>query len=355
MSAVEQKKCFLSNMFTKAPIERHGFIVSGGIRRRAWEIGDFATSEKPLNEFLPYVLETYRTSLEYFNLPGNDGIPITDLNYGTHIFAVAFGAKPFFPAGKNAPYAEALVRNAVEADKIKEPELENCRPLMRIIEMSKLVRDELGPDAVMGPPNLQTGFDVACILWDKTDLYCSMYEAPDAVRCLAGKCARLVVKFLKELQRECPNSCMNGYVWSPLGPLVSNDECGNMSAEMFESFCLPELVALSKEFGSLAMHCCANAQHQFESFKKIPNFYAFNRVPTNVGWEKDNALDVLGGPKGPVMIPGVGEVKELEIMLQKALPGTRFVFLKQGATSLDEAKQWLDDAYKFASTYRHTK
>jgi len=342
MSSIKQKKRFLTNMFTGAPMERHGFFVNGGTRRRAWEIGDFATSKKPLKEFLPYVMETYLTSLEYYDLPGNDGIPMIDLDYGTHIFPVAFGAKHFIH-GRNAPCARALINNAAEADKLKEPELENCRPLVRIIEMAKLAQSELGPDAITGPPNFQTGFDIACILWDKTDLYCSMYDSPDSVLRFTDKCSRLLIKFMKALKRECPNSCLNSYTWSSLGPQVANDECGNMNNEMFEFFCLPELIVLSKEFGSLAMHCCADAQHQFESFKKVPNFYAFNRVPTGVGWEKDNALDVLGGPEGPVMVQNV--MREGMLTLQRvAPPGTRFVF-NFHAASLDEGKKWLEGAY----------
>ena len=339
---VEKRKKFLSDMFTGAPVERHGFLVKGGVRRRAWEIGDFATSDRPLKEFLPYVLETYQTGMEYFELPGNDWIPMIDLNYGTHVFAVACGAKPVFPT-KSSPYAEAMVLSAAEADKFEEPKVEDSRPLMRVIEMAKMAQAELGPEAITAPPNLQTGFDIACILWDKTDLYCSLCEAPDSVRRFTDKCTRLLVSFLKLFRHECPNSSLNGYAWSPLGPLVSNDECGNMNTEMFETFCLPSLLDLSKEFGSVAMHCCANARHQFELFRKIPNFYAFNRVPTKKGWEEDNAMETLGGPSGPVMIP-LASSDTIPLMLQKAPSGTRFVFLDLGAASVDEARRWLDES-----------
>lgn len=79
-----------------------------------------------------------------------------------------------------------------------------------------------------------------------------------------------------------------------------------MSAAMFGEFCLPELVELSQTFGGLGMHCCAHAQHPFAGFRRIPGFYAFNRVATGVGWEGDNALEELGGPRGPGHGAGVG-------------------------------------------------
>jgi hypothetical protein len=125
-------------------------------------------------------------------------------------------------------------------------------------------------------------------------------------------------------------------------PGVSNDECGVMSPEMFETFCLPELVELSGQFGGLGMHCCANAQHQFELFRRIPNFYAFNRVPTGVGWEKDNALSVLGGADGPVMVPGWCSKEDVATLLRQAPPGTRFIFNSCGVDDPAVGREWLD-------------
>lgn len=74
--------------------------------------------------------------------------------------------------------------------------------------------------------------------------------------------------------------------WAPpeMGPWLSNDECGAFSTVMFEELCLPEFVDLAETFGGLGMHCCAGAEHQFESFRKIPGFYTFNRVAAQRGY-----------------------------------------------------------------------
>jgi len=180
-----------------------------------------------------------------------------------------------------------------------------------------------------------------------------MYEAPEAVHSLTDKCNCLVVKFLRLLKQECGNVSYNGYVWSPLGPLFSNDECGVINNEMFETFCLPELIKLSGEFGSIGMHCCANAQHQFALFRKVPGFYAFNRVPTTIGWEGDNALDELGGFNGPVMIPTHPNPASIKTMLDKAPEGTRFIFINPKAESIDEAAKWLELVGNFVAGYCH--
>lgn len=60
------------------------------------------------------------------------------------------------------------------------------------------------------------------------------------------------------------------------GLSLSVDEVGSVSPEMFETFFLPELVALSRRYGGLAVHCCANSQHQWKHFARIPDLRMIN-------------------------------------------------------------------------------
>ncbi len=343
-SRLARNRALHRDLFARQAAARHAFVVQPA-SRPIWEVGDFTTSERPIAEFVPWVVETYRRWVMISEAAGDDAVPFARPSTGTHLYAVCFGAKPHFYPDNN-PYAEALVANAAEADRIAEPALENCRPLMRVFELAAAVRRELGPEVTLGPPDMQTGFDTACILWDKTDLLCAMVERPEAVQRLAGTCARLLRRFIAAYRREFPNNtfghCPSTWVPPEFGPWVSNDECGVMSPAMFETFCLPELVELSKTFGSVGMHCCANAQHQFELFRRIPNFYAFNRVPTGVGWEGDNALQALGGGAGPVMVPGWCSPGNVTALLRLAPRGTRFIFNSCGLEDPGAARQWLD-------------
>jgi hypothetical protein len=115
---------------------------------------------------------------------------------------------------------------------------------------------------------------------------------------------------------------------------------------MFEAFLLPELTELSNAFGGMGMHCCAAAEHQFMAFKKIPGFYAFNRVPAaGKGLGFGPAIRALGGPEGPVFVLGwIGENEVVEC-LSTAPAGSRFVFVYDAA-SVDEAKVWLERVRK---------
>jgi len=345
-SRISRNRALHANLFTRQPFERHAFVVQAPAAP-LWVTGDYTTSDRPVSAFVPAIVEDYRHWVALSDAVDDDAVPFARLMTGTHIYAVCFGAKPHFYTDNN-PFAEPCVFSAAEADRMAEPKLENCRPLMRVLELAAAVRRELGPDVTLGPPDMQTGFDTACILWDKTDLLCSMVETPDAVKRLAGKCARLLRSFIAAYRREFPNTTFGHCpaTWTPpqCGPWVSNDECGVMSPEMFAAFCLPEMIELAQAFGGIGMHCCANAQHQFPLFRHIPGFYAFNRVPTGVGWEGDNATTVLGGPDGPTMVPGWVSPDDITTLLRQAPPGTRFVFNSAAMETADQAKAWLQAA-----------
>ncbi len=159
---------------------------------------------------------------------------------------------------------------------------------------------------------------------------------------MVTKCANLFKTFLIEFRKEFPNSSPGHCpaVWVPptMGPWLSNDECGAFNNEMFEEFCLPELVDLAKTFGGLGMHCCADAEHQFESFNKIPNFYGFNRVQSKHGY--DPILEHFGGPDAPVHVLAWVSDEDTEHLIKTAPEGTRFIFALLGAEP-NEAKAWL--------------
>ena len=347
MNANTQKNCdFLRALYNGKTCERPALIARPDPSPDfAWEDGDYTLSSRPIERWVPWVVDHYRNQVRWQEKLGDDAVPFARLMTGTHIYAAAFGC-PVHKFSDNNPCALPLVSSAKEADKIREPDIWSSPGLMRVFELAQLVQRELGPDVFLGPCDMQSGFDSACLVWDKSDLYCAIVdpEEREAVKRLAGKCAGFLKKFLIELRKEFPNMspCHCPDAWAPpeMGPWLSNDECGVVSTPLFEEIILPELIDLSETFGGLGMHCCAEAEHQFESFKKIPNFYAFNRVNSGKGFTP--VLDHLAGPEGPVhTLAWISEREALELSA-KAPAGTRFVFVWTGA-DLDAAKSWQEN------------
>jgi hypothetical protein len=263
------------------------------------------------------------------------------LNTNTGLFAAAFGCPIHVYEGQQTnAAARPIVNSPEEADRLPQPTLD-APTLARVMELARLLRRELGPEAPIGVPDIQSPFDIAAIIWNKEDLFPSMIEAPEAVHRLVDKCHRLLTSFLKTFQREIGevNFCHCPYAWAPpeLGCWLSEDEAGSMNTAMFEAFCLPTLNALSDTFGGLFMHCCATADHQYEGFRKIRNLRGLNRVFQKPGPRP--AIDTFSGHT--VFMQAWMDETTMNAMLDMAHPDTRFLFNLPGG-KLEEAVPLLE-------------
>jgi hypothetical protein len=347
VTLTSRNEAFLRNLYRRGRFERHAFCCVPPMTDHP--DGDFSLSAKPVENWVPWVVENYERKLQSVETLRDDSVPFAKLGTGTYIFAAAFGCEVKRDVDFSNGFTLPRVRCAEEADRLAEPDIWKSPTLYRVFELAHAVQRRLGSEAFLGPADQQTGFDTAALVWNKTDFLRSMLdpESRAAVKRLTGKCAHLFKTFLLEFRKEFPR-CSSGTcpsIWAPpeMGPWPSNDECGNFSTPLFEEFCLPELVDLAETFGGLGMHCCADAEHQFESFKRIPGFYAFNRCAGMRGRGYLPILDHLAGPDAPVHVLGL-ELSEEEVigrLLSRAAEGTRFIFALLGA-SADDARQWLD-------------
>ena len=175
-----------------------------------------------------------------------------------------------------------------------------------------------------------------------------MYDTPEAVKDLVEKCHDLVVKFLDVYLTQVGevNMAHCPVIWAPreLGIWLSEDEAGALSPDAFEEFCLPWLERLSKRFGGISMHCCAAADHQYESFKKIPQLRGLNRVYQGPG--PNPAIDAFAGQT--TLIHAWSDENFVNQMIDYAKakadaggPVCRF-FFQMDPCSEEEARQLLD-------------
>ncbi|MBM3499115.1 MAG: hypothetical protein FJX74_10645 [Armatimonadetes bacterium] len=336
---VAENEAFLRNLYRKGPFQGHAFCVNA-ISVPLLELGDYTVREGPIERWVPWVVENYERQVRMLEAVGDDSVPVARLGTGTQLYAAAFGC-PVHEYEDTNPCALPMVRTAQEADALVEPTIEGSRQLSRVIELGHLVQEALGPDASLGPCDVQSGFDTASLIWNKEQFILAMIDEPEAVHRLVGKCAHLLKAFLMRLREEFPrlSPCHCPAAWSPpeLGPWLSNDECGAFGNAHFKQFMLPELIDLAETFGGLGMHCCADAEHQFPLFRRIPNLYGFNRVAGKQGW--DTLLEHFDGPGAPVHVLGFMGEDQMMRLIDRATEGTRFVFVHDTGDA-EEGRRW---------------
>jgi len=328
---------FLSDLFA-GPFRGHGIIMDPEWIAYDWTQGDVAVSSKPVQDWMPLALRNYEAMVARHEALDDDSVPYVRIQTGTEVFAAAFGCSVhIYRDAPGSPLcALPLVTTAQEADRLEMPDL-SARPLDRIFEFARLLREQVGPDVPIGGVDIQSPFDIAALVWRKQDLMVAMIEEPEAVKRLVAKCERLLELFLSEFKRQFPNCnlCHCPTAWAPpdLECWLSEDEAGSMSGAMFEQFCAPSLTGLSQAFGGLFIHCCADADHQYSRFARLPNLRGLNRVFQASGPRP--AIEAFS--QGTVLIVAWTGEAEAHRMLDLALPTTRFLF-NMPAQPLEEAK-----------------
>jgi len=62
---------------------------------------------------------------------------------------------------------------------------------------------------------------------------------------------------------------------------------------MFREFFRDELTVLSKHFGGLGIHCCADARHQWENFRDLPGLKVMNHNAPPTREAREYLLDAV--------------------------------------------------------------
>ena len=229
-------------------------------------------------ERIEWAWQTYQRQMARAEWLRDDSLPYLDVYTGTEIFAEAFGCQVHRPED-NMPFAKPAIGDARDVSRLKAPDL-GSTPLAMLFDIADELRRRAGPSALLKMIDIQSPMDIAALIWDKNGFYVGIVDAPEAVRELAAKVRGLLAAFLDEWFARYGSEFIAHYpaYYMPRGITLSEDEVGAVSQGMFEEFFLPELVELSGRYGGFGMHCCANARHQWDGFKKIPRLRLLNLV-----------------------------------------------------------------------------
>ena len=227
-------------------------------------------------ERVEHIWAAYQHSVEQAAWLEDDSVPSLNMMTGTEIFAESFGCKVHKPTDSN-PFALPLIHSASEVAALAVPDL-STSTLAYLFDMADELQRRAGPDAVFHLVDVQSPMDIAALIWEKSSFFMAILEEPEAVKELAAKVYQFQTAFLDEwfgrygteFVAHYPDYFMSG------GMTLSEDEAGSVNAEIFEDLFLPELAALSKRYGGIGMHCCADARHQWANFKKIPGLRLLN-------------------------------------------------------------------------------
>ncbi len=254
-----------------------------------------------------WAYERYMRKCESIEWLHDDGVPFLSLVTGTEIFAEAFGCSVYRSLNDN-PFAIPFVHTPEEAAKIKIPRIEDTK-LTILFDMADKLLARAGKDALLGMPDIQTPMDIAALIWDKNDFFPALYDEPEAVFELSQKIREFMFSFFDMWFERYGTEFIAHYpeYYMPYGITVSEDEIGSVNSDMFHKFFEPELIEFSEKYNGIGIHCCANADHQWDGLIKIPNLKMLNLCRDESTTYK--SLSKFKGKCG--QMPGCGIYREI--------------------------------------------
>lgn len=231
-----------------------------------------------VSERIEWAWLRYQEMAEQASWLHDDTVPFLDVYTGTEIFAEAFGC-PVHLAEDQMPFALPCIRDADEVKNLQIPDL-SVTPISRLFHIADTLRDRAGAQAVVRLPDIQSPMDICALIWQKDCFYLALVDNPDAVHALADKVLTFLTRFLDEWFARYGTDFVAHYptYYVPRGVTLSEDEIGAVSSSMCKEHFLPELAILSRRYGQIGVHCCADARHQWQNLKKIPDLMLLNLV-----------------------------------------------------------------------------
>lgn len=227
---------------------------------------------------IDWALRQYERALQRTQWLHDDAVPGVHPYTGTEIFAQAFGSPVHLP-GDNMPFARPAIYDRSGLSALRPPSIDGA-VLGELFELARALRERAGKDALMTLPDIQSPLDIAALIWEKADFLVAMIDEADAVLALCDMTERTLTEFLDRWFAEFGTDYMAHYpdYFMRGGLTLSEDEIGEFSAPMFEQFCLGALNRLSRRYGGIGIHCCANSRHQWEGLKQVEGLRLINLV-----------------------------------------------------------------------------
>ncbi|MGD2155566.1 MAG: uroporphyrinogen decarboxylase family protein [Anaerolineales bacterium] len=330
-----ESQTFLANLFGGGEFQGHGFIIDVPM---------------PINGLFPVGSAEERAELMGRNFEANlrvkeliddDRVPCLHVWSGTEVFAEAYGAKAYLN-GFDMSFALATVHSAGEVDALQEPDIFSGS-IGKIFEIADRLVQKYGNDHPVRICDIQSPFDIAALVWEKSSFYMALYDNPGAVHRLLDKITRTLEKFVEAFRNRYENVNLAHHpdLWMPpeYGICLSEDEVGSISKKAFSEFCLPYLNRLSDKFGGIYIHCCAHSTHQWDNFLKINGL-----IGLNLNTDFETTVKSIEKFSGEVfLVPGGWDslrpifLESLKVLLSYTKANTR-LYITASAPEVNSAK-----------------
>ena len=201
----------------------------------------------------------------------DDFIPFLFPWFGTGVVPSALGCEAIFHPNQDPANGKPVINDVSQIARLKKPDYYKDGLMPRVLETIDFMRENsVLPISVTDP---QGPLNIALSICGVENLFIWMCMYPEEVHRLMDFCADVLIEWIS-LQKKHAGQPLDSGAW-PHGMLlpegfggvwIADDDCTQISEEMYREFVVPYNSKVLKAFGGGTIHFCGSAHHQIDNF-----------------------------------------------------------------------------------------
>ena len=225
-----------------------------------------------------YQVDRIKAHMERFE---DDFIPYLFPWFGTAVVQSALGCEIVFKSNSDPAIRGPAIEDVSAISTLKRPDYYKDELMPRVLETIDFMRENtILPVAVTDP---QGPLTIALGICGVQNLFIWMCTHPDEVHQLMQFCTDVLIDWVK-IQKEHAGQELNSGAWPHGiylpegfgGVWLADDDCTQISAEMYKEFVVPYNAQVFKAFGGGTLHFCGSARHQIDNFLETEGLTGIN-------------------------------------------------------------------------------
>ena len=225
-----------------------------------------------------FQVDRMKDHLERFE---DDFIPFLFPWFGTGVVPSALGCKIVFNKNQDPATGSPSIQDVSEISTLKRPDFYKDGLMPRVLETIDYMRENTNlPISVTDP---QGPLNIALSICGVENLFTWMCTHASEVHQLMDFCADVLIDWIK-VQKEHAGQELNSGAWPHGiylpegygGVWLADDDCTQISAEMYREFVVPYNSKVLKAFGGGTIHFCGSAKHQIDNFLETDGLTGIN-------------------------------------------------------------------------------
>jgi len=208
---------------------------------------------------------------KHIDMFDDDFIPFLFPWFGTGVVPSSLGCEVIFHPKRDPALGRHLINDLSEIEHLKKPDSYHSGLFPRVLKTIDFMRENTDlPVSITDP---QGPLNIAISICGVENLFIWMCTNPNEVHQLMDFCTEVLIDWIT-VQKEHAGQELQSGAW-PHGILLpdgyggvwlSDDDCTQLSAELYLEFVVPYNSRVLQAFGGGTIHFCGSAKHQIGNF-----------------------------------------------------------------------------------------